>query len=90
MRADAQLETWGSTGKVPLDHALLNGLAALRFLGTHHNVPIVGPVGVARTLTLCATSRAGAGTDRVTDGFGAGLMRNPCRGGRFVLYGVCG
>lgn len=46
---NAQLETWDSTAKVTLDHALLNELAALRFLDTHHNVLIVGPVGVGKT-----------------------------------------
>lgn len=45
----AQLEAWDSTAQVTLDHALLNELAALRFLDTHHNVLIVGPVGVGKT-----------------------------------------
>ena len=46
---NAQLEAWDPTAKVTLDHALLNELAALRFLDTHHNVLIVGPVGVGKT-----------------------------------------
>ena len=47
--SSAQLEAWDSTAQVTLDHALLNELAALRFLDTHHNVLIVGPVGVGKT-----------------------------------------
>jgi len=45
----AQLEAWDETAKVSFDHALLNELAALRFLDTHRNVQIVGPVGVGKT-----------------------------------------
>jgi len=45
----AQLEAWDPTAKVSFDHALLNELAALRFLDTHRNVQIVGPVGVGKT-----------------------------------------
>jgi DNA replication protein DnaC len=45
----AQLEHWDATAKVTFDHALLNELAALRFLETHHHVALVGPVGVGKT-----------------------------------------
>ena len=45
----AQLEHWDSTAKVTFDRALLNELATLRFLETHHHVAIVGPVGVGKT-----------------------------------------
>ena len=45
----AQLEAWDPTAKVTFDHALLNELASLRFLDTHHHVAIVGPVGVGKT-----------------------------------------
>jgi DNA replication protein DnaC len=45
----AQLEQWDATAKVTFDHTLLNELAALRFLETHHHVAIVGPVGVGKT-----------------------------------------
>jgi DNA replication protein DnaC len=45
----AQLEHWDPTAKVTFDHALLNELAALRFLETHHHVALVGPVGVGKT-----------------------------------------
>jgi DNA replication protein DnaC len=46
---DAQLEKWDPTAKVTFDKALLNELASLRFLETHHHVIIVGPVGVGKT-----------------------------------------
>jgi DNA replication protein DnaC len=45
----AQLEHWDATAKVTFDRALLNELATLRFLETHHHVAIVGPVGVGKT-----------------------------------------
>ena len=45
----AQLEHWDPTAKVTFDRALLNELAALRFLDSHHHVTIVGPVGVGKT-----------------------------------------
>ena len=46
---NAQLEAWDETAKVSLDRSLLNELASLRFLETHHHVVIVGPVGVGKT-----------------------------------------
>jgi DNA replication protein DnaC len=45
----AQLEHWDATAKVTFDRALLNELATLRFLETHHHVALVGPVGVGKT-----------------------------------------
>jgi DNA replication protein DnaC len=45
----AQLEHWDSTAKVTFDRAVLNELATLRFLETHHHIAIVGPVGVGKT-----------------------------------------
>ncbi len=45
----AQLEHWDPTAKVTFDRAVLNELATLRFLETHHHVAIVGPVGVGKT-----------------------------------------
>jgi DNA replication protein DnaC len=45
----AQLEHWDPTANVTFDHALLNELAALRFLESHHHVTLVGPVGVGKT-----------------------------------------
>jgi DNA replication protein DnaC len=44
-----RLEAWDPTAKVTFDRALLNELAALRFLDTHAHVTIVGPVGVGKT-----------------------------------------
>src|SRR2546428_2671783 len=45
----AQLEHWDATAKITFDRALLNELATLRFLETHHHVALVGPVGVGKT-----------------------------------------
>ncbi len=45
----AQLENWDETAKVSFDRALLNELASLRFLESHHHVLIVGPVGVGKS-----------------------------------------
>ena len=44
-----QLENWDETAKVSFDRALLNELASLRFLESHHHVLIVGPVGVGKS-----------------------------------------
>lgn len=43
------LETWDETAKVTFDRSLLNELASLRFIDSHHHVLIVGPVGVGKT-----------------------------------------
>lgn len=43
------LEAWDETAKVTFDRSLLNELASLRFLDSHHHVLIVGPVGVGKT-----------------------------------------
>jgi hypothetical protein len=45
----AQLENWDDTAKVTFDRALLNELASLRFLESHHHALIVGPVGVGKS-----------------------------------------
>jgi DNA replication protein DnaC len=45
----ALLENWDATAKVTFDRALLNEIASLRFLESHHHVLIVGPVGVGKT-----------------------------------------
>ncbi len=37
----AQLEHWDPTAKFTFDRALLNELAALRFLDSHHDVTMV-------------------------------------------------
>lgn len=44
-----RLEAWDETAKVTFDRQLLNDLASLRFLDSHHHVVIVGPVGVGKT-----------------------------------------
>jgi DNA replication protein DnaC len=44
-----RLEAWDETAKVTLDRQLLQELACLRFLEAHHNVLILGPVGVGKT-----------------------------------------
>ena len=49
LEPDSQLERWDETAKVELDRALLNELASLRFIESHHHVAIVGPVGVGKT-----------------------------------------
>jgi DNA replication protein DnaC len=44
-----QLEAWDDTANVTYDHELLAELATLRFVEAHHNVTIVGEVGVGKT-----------------------------------------
>ena len=44
-----RLEAWDETAKVTLDRQLLQELSSLRFLEAHHNVLILGPVGVGKT-----------------------------------------
>ncbi len=44
-----QLEAWDDTAKITLDRQLLAELSCLRFLEAHHNVLILGPVGVGKT-----------------------------------------
>lgn len=43
------IENWDESAKVTFDRELLNELMSLRFLDSHHNVAIVGPVGVGKT-----------------------------------------
>ncbi len=49
LEKDSQLERWDETAKVELDRTLLNELASLRFIESHHHVAIVGNVGVGKT-----------------------------------------
>jgi DNA replication protein DnaC len=51
---DARLERWDESAKVTFDRTLLNELASLRFLESHHHVTIVGPVGVGKTFVAHA------------------------------------
>lgn len=43
------LEVWDETARVTLDRQLLAELASTRFIEAHHNVLILGPVGVGKT-----------------------------------------
>ncbi len=49
LEKESQLERWDETSKVEFDRALLNELASLRFIESHHHVAIVGSVGVGKT-----------------------------------------
>ena len=49
LEPDCQLERWDETAKVEFDRALLNELASLRFIESHHHVAVVGSVGVGKT-----------------------------------------
>lgn len=49
LQPEMQLERWDETAKVTFDRTLLNELASLRFLESHHHAAIVGPVGVGKT-----------------------------------------
>lgn len=55
---DGQLERWDETAKVEFDRTLLNELASLRFLESHHHVAIVGPVGVGKSFLAHALGHA--------------------------------
>lgn len=46
---EMRLERWDDTSKVLYDRTLVNELASLRFVETHHHVAVVGPVGVGKT-----------------------------------------
>jgi DNA replication protein DnaC len=49
LQPDCQLERWDETTKAEFDRSLLNELASLRFLESHHHIAIVGSVGVGKT-----------------------------------------
>ena len=49
LEKDSQLERWDETSKVEFDRTLLDELASLRFIESHHHVAIVGSVGVGKT-----------------------------------------
>jgi len=49
LQPDCQLERWDETTKAEFDRSLLNELASLRFIESHHHVAIVGSVGVGKT-----------------------------------------
>jgi DNA replication protein DnaC len=45
----ALLDNWDTSARVSFDKDLLNEIATLRFVDSHHHVLIVGPVGVGKT-----------------------------------------
>ncbi len=45
----ALLDNWDTSAKVTFDKALLNELATLRFVDSHHHALLGGPVGVGKT-----------------------------------------
>jgi DNA replication protein DnaC len=49
LQPDCQLERWDETTRAEFDRSLLNELASLRFLESHHHIAIVGSVGVGKT-----------------------------------------
>jgi DNA replication protein DnaC len=51
---DMVIERWDKTAKVHFDRNLLGELATLRFLSTHRNVVVLGPVGVGKTFLASA------------------------------------
>ena len=44
-----QLGAWNESAKVTYDRQLWSELLTLRFVQAHHNVMILGPVGVGKT-----------------------------------------
>jgi DNA replication protein DnaC len=48
------LEKWDPSSKVTYDKRLLNELMSLRFLESHQNVVVLGPVGVGKTFLATA------------------------------------
>ena len=46
---DMRLETWDSSAKITYDRKLWSELISMRFVESHHNVVILGPVGVGKT-----------------------------------------
>jgi len=49
-----RLEHWDKTSKVSFDKRMLTELTSLRFLEAHHNVVVLGPVGVGKTFIASA------------------------------------
>jgi len=48
------IERWDKTAKVTYDRRVLQELCTLRFIASHRNVVILGPVGVGKTFLACA------------------------------------
>jgi len=53
-----QIERWDETAKVSFDREVLNEVMSLRFLESHQNVALVGPVGVGKTFLAHAVGHA--------------------------------
>lgn len=51
---DMVIERWDKSAKVHFDRRLLGELSTLRFLETHRNVVVLGPVGVGKTFLASA------------------------------------
>lgn len=49
-----RIELWDKSAKVHFDRRMLSELVTLRFLQAHHNVVILGPVGVGKTFIATA------------------------------------
>lgn len=54
-----RLETWDSSAEITYDRKLWNELISLRFVESHHNVVILGPVGVGKTHLASALGHIG-------------------------------
>ena len=55
------IERWDSSSKVSFDKRLLNELMSLRFLESHQNVVVLGPVGVGKTFLATALGHVACG-----------------------------
>lgn len=51
---DMVIERWDKTAKVAFDRRLFQELCSLRFLESHRNVAVLGPVGVGKTFIASA------------------------------------
>lgn len=54
LEPDMVLERWDDSAKVTFDRKVLAELMTLRFVESHHNVVILGPVGVGKTYLATA------------------------------------
>jgi DNA replication protein DnaC len=71
---DSLLERWDESAKVEFDRPLLNELASLRFIESHHHVAIVGPVGVGKTFLAHALGHIACRRGYSVLALGADLM----------------
>jgi DNA replication protein DnaC len=54
LHADMVVERWDKAAKVSFDKRVFQELCSLRFMSTHRNVTILGPVGVGKTFLASA------------------------------------